>query len=183
MEFTYAWWMYIDSLNNSPKYGHIFTKGSSNINPDGPVPDLGVSQAPGVWLEPNTNNLLILMNTIDNKNNLLFETCTINDIPMKNWVHITISLINNKLDVYVNGEFKKRCVFNGIPKLNYGDLLVTQQNPFLGNLSNFKYFNSAIKPYQINHLVSEGPSQQIVKTPDFDDKDYLSQNWYFRTFN
>lgn len=184
MEFTYAFWIYIDELNVTNRFGHILTKGSSNINYKATkINDLSVAQAPGIWLDKNINNLIILMNTIDNTNNTLFEKCEIENIPMKNWVHITISLINNNLDIYLNGEFKKRVVFKGIPKLNYGDLLVTQNNPFLGNISNLKYFNHAVKPYEINNMINEGPSQLVSKSPDFDYNDYLAQNWYFKTFN
>lgn len=167
-EFTYSFWIFIKDTNFSSNgsvacsdsaLAHVFHKGSYDYIPNGGSSSADSSiyypllQMPGVWLYPNTNKLNIRFNTYDN----VVETADIGNIPLNMWVNITIILIGNSVDVYVNGNLKKRQKLQGVPKLNYGDLYINNWNGFLGYLSKLRYFNYAIQPYMLDEIYKMGP--------------------------
>jgi len=82
--------------------------------------------------------------------------CDIKDIPVQRWVHITISLHNKTLDVYVNGKLTRSCTYENVPKLNDGDLHITDNGGFKGDIGEFRYFNRALDPSEIYSLYSSG---------------------------
>lgn len=166
-EFTYTFWMFINDTNFSslstgakcdsgsgqPLLKHVFHKGSNDFYSNDNNYHYPILQSPGVWIYPNTNKLGINFNTYNN----IVETCDIGNIPLNMWVNITIILIGNSVDVYVNGNLKKRQKLEGVPKLNYGDLYINNWNGFLGYISKLRYFNYAIQPYILDSIYQEGP--------------------------
>lgn len=195
IEYTYSFWIFIDDTNFSNVGGadsstmplkHIFHKGSydyipstsssSGTNP----PYYPLLQNPGVWLYPNTNKLNIRFNTYEN----VVETADIGNIPLNMWVNITIIMIGSSVDVYVNGNLKKRVKLTGVPKMNYGNLYTSNWGGFMGYLSNLRYFNYAIQPYLVDQIFNMGPSTTFATnitqgllqpTPT------LSQNYWMTT--
>ncbi len=173
-EFTYSFWIFLNDTNFAgnatstcggdaeiaPLFKHIFHKGSYDFYapsvPDKPY-HYPLLQSPGVWLYPNTNKLNIRFNTYDN----VVETADIGNIPLNMWVNINIILIGNSVDVYVNGNLKKRTKLGGVPKINYGDLYITNWLGFLGYLCRFRYFNYAIQPFQVDEIFRLGPAPEI----------------------
>lgn len=115
---------------------------------------------PGVWLYPNTNKLNIRFNTYDN----VVETADVGNIPLNSWVNINIILIGSSVDVYVNGNLKKRNKLNGVPKINYGDLYVSNYGGFNGFLCKLRYYNYAIQPFQVDQIFAQGPASQFDST-------------------
>jgi hypothetical protein len=172
LEFTYSMWLYVEDSNFSTRkntWKHIMHKGT----PSTAMP----LQSPGIWLYPSTNKLAINMNTYHS----VKESCDIANIPLNKWFHLTIMVIGNSIDVYINCNLKKRCKFKGIPKLNYGDLHVnTIANGFDGFISNLRYWDKSISSYQIQNICKEGPS----KAPCTDtgvNPPYLSKNYWMNT--
>ncbi len=205
-EFSYSFWIYLkdsnfsasaddvdceDNLgkNSIPNFKHIFHKGSNDMyigSGNSKYRNLPLLQSPGVWLYPNENKLNINFNTYNNENTSVYETCDIGNIPINKWVHISILLIGNSADVYVNCNLKKRQKLSGIPKLNDGDLYINQFGGFNGYLSRFRYYNYAIDPFELDLICKMGPSEN---TPVDDLKStssgsngigsYLSPNYWF----
>jgi hypothetical protein len=170
-EFTYSFWMYIKDINfSSTNTGtctqqstpllHVFHKGSYDYIPSGSKSDNTNSvyypllQTPGVWLYPNTNKLNIRFNTYEN----VVETADIGNIPLNMWVNIIIILIGSSVDIYVNGNLKKRTKLSGVPKINYGDFYTTNWGGYQGYLSRLRYFNYAIQPFVVDQIFNLGPS-------------------------
>jgi len=173
-EYTYSFWLFIkdtnfqrgnpsscDTAGDGPAFKHIFHKGSYDFyqSQDGSKYHYPLLQSPGVWLYPGTNKLNIRFNTFDN----IVETADIGNIPLNMWVNIIIILIGNSVDVYVNGNLKKRTKLNGVPKLNYGDLYITNWLGFDGYMSRFRYYNYAIQPFQIDDIFKYGASTKIAE--------------------
>jgi len=168
-EYTYSFWLFINDTNfssgsarqscaasggtNPPLLKHIFHKGSNDYYQKDNGDHYPILQSPGVWLYPDTNKLNININTYNNVN----ESCDIGNIPLNMWVNITIILIGNSVDVYVNGNLKKRQKLSGVPKLNYGDLYISNWNGFLGYISRLRYFNYAVQPYILDEIYKSGP--------------------------
>lgn len=185
-EFTYTVWLYIKDTNfNQPTqscssggaFKHIFHKGSSidGIQLGAPQ-SYPLLQAPGLWLYPDINKLAINMNTFASPQ----EKCDIGNIPINKWFHLSIVLIGNSLDIYVNCNLKKRCRLTGVPKLNYGDFFITSWGGFQGFISNIRYFNTAINTFQIENQCTVKPSPPEFISPD-DTPPYLADNWWMNT--
>lgn len=178
IEFTYSVWILIDDLvYQQGQFRHIFHKGNDNINYT--TQPIGMNQpnnAPGLYIAPNTNALVVVMNTFDN----IQEKVTIDDIPINKWVCVQIRVSNNQLDTYINGKLAKRLIMKGVPRQNYGDLYVAMNGGFSGYISDLRYFNSALGTAQIQGIVDKGPSLTMTGKNVTDNKPkYLSLRWFF----
>ena len=78
IEFTWSVWIYIENLQYlQGQYRHIFYKGNSNLESNGlNFPN----NAPGLYIAPNTNALVVMMNTY----NVINEETVIPDMPKHN---------------------------------------------------------------------------------------------------
>ena len=121
--FTWSVWINIEDLQyRQNEYKHIFHKGNDDINVTN-VP-IGMNQpnnAPGLYIAPDTNDLVVVMNTFENIN----EEVIIKDIPLNKWVNVIIRVDEqHKLDVYINGRLVRRHILKSVPRQNYGDVYV-----------------------------------------------------------
>ena len=188
IEYTYSFWMYIDEWDNNSRYvvtnpdgskvslAHILHKGDSIANPN---------QGPGIWLKQVGNDLRLVakINTFNKvpecKGEACYlETCSIGNIPMNKWVHITLSVINKNVDLYVNGYLKKRCLLNGVPRQNDGAVYINAFGGFKGFLSRVRYFNYSLPVWKIEQIIKQGPSN--YQSPDLTESvpPYLSSGWW-----
>lgn len=178
IEFTYSAWIIIDDLvYQQGQYRHIFHKGNDNINYT--AEPIGMNQpnnAPGLYIAPNTNALVVVMNTFNN----IQEKVTIDDIPLNKWICIQIRVSDHQMDVFINGKLAKRLIMKGVPRQNYGDVYVGMNGGFSGNLSNLRYFNSALGTAEIQSIVNSGPNLTMVG-PEVtgNQPKYLSLRWFF----
>lgn len=183
MEFTWSVWMYIDDFTyKQNEYKHVFHKGNDDINVTNPPIGLNYpNNAPGLYITPDTNNLIVIMNTFDTIN----ETVLIKDIPLNKWINVIIRLNNqHQLDIYINGTLTKRHMLKGVAKQNYGNVYVSMNGGFSGYTSELRYFGSAIGTNKIQDIVNKGPnmnmnSADLTKTKPH----YLSTRWYFAGSN
>jgi hypothetical protein len=188
IEFTWSVWLYVDQVGiDANKYQHIFNKGNNNysgaaVGPDGPIANstgiANVNNGPGLYLVPGTNRLYIKMDTVE-----LTDTANyiiIDNIPLKNWFHVAIRLENTMLDIYVNGTITGRLNLQKVPRQNYHHVLVCQNGGFSGNLSDLRYFESALNVFEITSIVSKGPTMKAYEPIDEKNKNffYLSNTWY-----
>jgi hypothetical protein len=177
LEFTWSVWIFINNFYESGvagQYRHVFHKGNSDLNTNGVnFPN----NAPGLYIAPNTNNLIVMMNTFDNIN----EEITIPDIPISKWVNVIIRCQNTTLDVYVNGTIVRSLELHGVPKQNYGDVYVAMNGGFNGYISNLWYYNYSLGTAAIQSIASKGPNTKMIGSDGMNQKnaDYLSLRWYF----
>jgi hypothetical protein len=82
--------------------------------------------------------------------------CDIVDIPLQRWVHIGIVLWNRSLDVYLNGKLARSCALRGIPNINDGNLYVTQNGGFKGDMATLRYFSRALNASDIYDIYKQG---------------------------
>jgi len=177
IEFTWSVWIYINNLNDSgttPTYKHIFSKGNSDLQNNGMI---SPNNAPGLYIAPNSNTLVLMMNTFD----VINEEILVPDIPLNKWVNVIIRCQNTTLDVYVNGTIARSVDLVGIPKQNYGDVFVAMNGGFDGYVSNLWYYNYALGTAAIQKLTTNGPNTKMVGSNGMNDKifDYLSLRWFF----
>lgn len=179
IEFTWSIWMYINDLTyNSGKYKCVFYKGNEFDYTDDNQGLNFPNNAPGVYIAPNTNKLLIFMNTF----NVINEEIKIDDIPLNKWMNLIIRCENNKLDIYINGTIIKSHQLHGVPKQNYGNVYVAPNGGFSGYISDLTYYNYALDISEIQNINSSGPtttSSSTTANPTTNtDTSYLSFNWF-----
>lgn len=165
IEFTYAFWMYIDDW--SYKYGqwkHILHKGNVDSWPN---------RAPGIWLHPKENKLRVYMNTFKK----IGEFCDVDNIPLNKWCHVIVMVRQKELNIFINGNLRKKHDLEALPKQNSGDLYINSFRGFSGYLSNLRYYNYVVSYADIDELLKKGPSNMPCvdtgETPP-----YLSPNWW-----
>ena len=173
IEFTWSVWIYIENLKEG-QYKHIFHKGNSSLETNGlNFPN----NAPGLYIAPNTNALVVMMNTY----NTINEETVIPDIPLNKWVNVIIRCQNTTLDVYINGTITRSVQLTGVPKQNYGDVYIAMNGGFDGNISNLWYYNYALGTSEIQSIAKKGPNTKMIGSGGMDLKNpnYLSIRWFF----
>ena len=160
IEFTYSVWMFIDDLvYQQVQFRHVFHKGNDNINYTNPPIGMNFpNNAPGLYIAPNTNALVVVMNTFNN----ITEKLIVDDIPINKWICVQIKVVNHQLDVYINGKLAKRLIMKGVPRQNFGDVYVAMNGGFSGYLSDLRYYNYALGTAQIQRIVDSGPNMQMT---------------------
>lgn len=174
IEFTWSVWILIDDLQYMKgQYKCVFYKGNNDLLSNGlNFPN----NAPGLFIAPYTNSLLVIMNTYK----VINEEIEIPDIPMNKWVNVIIRCQNTTLDVYINGTIARSVRLMGVPKQNYGDVYVAMNGGFSGNISNLWYYNYALGTAAIQKIAARGPNTTLVSsTASSTTNDYLSLRWYF----
>ena len=134
------------------------------------------NNAPGLYIAPNTNDLVVVMNTFENPN----EMVVIEDIPLNKWVNTIIRCDNMILDIYINGTIVKRHKLSGVPRQNYDDVYAAANGGFLGYISNLWYYNYALGTNEIESIVEDGPNLKMKGGGIQDSMPYyLSLRWFF----
>jgi len=180
IEFTWSVWINVDDFSyKNNQYRHIFHKGNDNMHYDGDQIGMNFpNNGPGLYLAPNDNKLVVMMNTFKN----IKEEIEIPNIPEKKWLHIVIRNNQKKLDVFVNGTLAKSHLLSGVPKQNYGDVYVAMNGGFMGHTSSLRYYNSALNVFSIKHLTLSGPNLNPVSNKGSAKKQikpgYFSMRWY-----
>jgi hypothetical protein len=171
---------------------HIFNKGNNEYKAANPLAyskDNGtgdgfatVNNAPGLYVSDKDNVLAFKMDTISANVNTTpdAKTITIPNIPIGKWFHLALRLQNKVLDAYVNGVIYARQTFTSLPKQNNDNIHLFQNGGFPGQISNLRYFDSALSIFQINSIVSYGPNLTSANLASqySGTYDYLSSAWY-----
>ena len=192
VEFSYSMFINLDSAtfaSGDAKLHHIMHKGYSQFYP---------LMGPGVFCWGNKNSLRIYMNSYKTWN----EYTEIDNIPVDNWFHLTISCKGTTIYIYINGNLKQKMkMSDGTPPYqNYGDVYLfsgrkktitkssvlsllnedslTFDGAAKGMASRVFYFSYALTYSEIQALMNMGPSSKMnganasVMTP------YLSDTWW-----
>ncbi len=171
IEFTYSTWLYIDDIDSTKEEAVIFYKGESAFN------------CPKLVLMKGQNALKISMDVFQpTGTGVNHDSITVPNIPMKKWFHLVIRVENQHLDVYVNGTISKRNKLSGVPRQNYGNVVIASDGGFTGYISNLWYFNSGLSPTEIASLTTKGPNMKELSSGPESKKPtttkYLAFDWY-----
>ena len=193
VEFSYSFWLNVHPSAFRQELGlsHIFHKGFSSQFP---------LLAPGVYMRSDTNTLRVYMNTFKTWNNYV----EVENIPVGKWVHAVISIKNNALEVYINGNLSKKLPFDGYaPYQNYEDIncfsqrRVTLKHSIVpstdetgfdvfgcmkGQFSRLSYFSYALCYAEIQQLMNEGPSSQMDTKSINTIPPYLNDTWWTKGY-
>ena len=175
IEFTWTVWLLVKNFElDSGKYKHVFHKGNDSTATD-TNGLIHPNNAPGLYIHPNKNALVILMNTFTN----IKEEIVVNDIPSEKWFHVGIRVQNKVMDVYINGSIVSRHKLNGVPKQNYSKVYVNKNGGFKGNLSNLRYYDYALGTNELERETMSGPNlKRTGPDPLTMNPPYLGTRWY-----
>lgn len=178
IEFTWSCWIYIKNLKYlEGQYRHVFYKGNNNLGSNGINEP---NNAPGLYIAPHTNALVVLMSTFNEIN----KEVVVPDIPMNKWVNVIIRVQNKTLDVYINGTIARSIQLGGVPKQNDGSVYVAANGGFDGNISNLWYYDHGVSINEIQSIMTQGPNTNMIGSGDSainnKDFDYLSMRWFIR---
>lgn len=180
MAFTWSVWIYIDDMTyKDNEYKHIFHKGNDNINVNKQPYGMNFpNNGPGLYIAPNKNDLVVVMNTFEEIN----EQITVKNVPLNKWVNVIIRINEqHELDVYINGKLARRHILPSVPKQNYGDVFVAMNGGFSGYISSLRYYSSSIGVNEIQSIMSDGPDLNKIGSNNItlNGPNYLSMRWFF----
>ncbi len=100
IEFTYSFFLFIhpSTFTGEDTLHHVMHKGYIN-----PWPLMG----PGVFVKGNSNTLRVVMNTYRNA----FTFMDVENVPVRKWFHCILLCRKNSLEVYINGNLRKKLPF------------------------------------------------------------------------
>ena len=205
LEFTYSTWIYVDdpTYKSNQRYKHIFHKGNDLLDNYG---TFYPNNAPGLYLYNGIKGKYVNPDIIDtrdyanpimsllirqsifpdnNTDDTYYHDVDIEGIPINKWICIIVRVNNqNIMDVFINGKLMKRAKLKGVIKQNYDDVYVNMNGGFSGYLSSLKYYNYAIGTFEINSIVTTGPSLKMDENNLNESKpNYLSSKWFFSESN
>ena len=166
LEYTWEVWVYIEEpyLNAGNKYKRIFSKGThSQIEELNETYNTSfLNNSPGLYYNEDDNKLTLVFNTFSNDSNI-YEIIDIKSTPIEKWIHVTITIKNKTVNVYINGILTKEHELKNIPKQNYYDTTVGDKKGFGGYISNLRYYDYAISDVEIqnNYLYAEHRNYRV----------------------
>jgi hypothetical protein len=194
IEFTYSFFLFIhpSTFTGEDTLHHVMHKGYIN-----PWPLMG----PGVFVKGNSNTLRVVMNTYRNA----FTFMDVENVPVRKWFHCILLCRKNSLEVYINGNLRKKLPFEGtLPYQNFQNLICfsplkkiiygsqvanlgTNNNlnfagSFRGNMSNLIYLAYAASFTEIQSLMDLGVSKKTLSS-EMDKPPYLVDTYWTTTYN
>jgi hypothetical protein len=142
--FSYACWVKIDSFNY--RYGAqkvIFNKGPVDMS----------SQCPSLSLDPTTNAFIVKLDTFGGT-----EVIPISNIPAKKWIHVTIAVSQNSIDIYIDGNLYVHHSLVQMPKQNSENVNTSIGGGFNGSISGLTYYKYLLEPEAIASVMASGPN-------------------------
>tara|TARA_Y100000389_G_scaffold112868_2_gene110010 strand:+ start:8512 stop:9210 length:699 start_codon:yes stop_codon:yes gene_type:complete len=157
-EHTYTFWMFVEQWEMGGLNKRIFVRSHRlntllNVDLDAHQPDMVLSLLRGGNIVPYPN---------DSDQQAVFK---LNDVRIQGWNHITISIYDKTLDVYLNGKLAKSFIMpinlqstesNGIVIGGSSEDNIPTYNGFL---SRFIYFPRVLSPKEIYNLYLRGPAE------------------------
>ena len=148
------WWMYVKDWN----YGYGKPK-SVIKRPDSTN---GAVMNPHISLHPTDNSLQVSVSVYpateggsgkaqpapaghSGSSDDVF-VCEVTDIPLQTWFSVSVTVFGRNMDIYIDGKLVKSCFLSGVPKPAVGDIQLTPDGGFSGNICNFYHYPRMLTP-------------------------------------
>jgi hypothetical protein len=165
--YAYSIWFYINDWNY--RYGDtkiIFAR--KELSSAGNLGDMsGTSPQPSVSLGAIANDLIIELSVygpVSQTGNIMaIPPCTIQNVPIQQWVNFTMSVYGKTLDTYINGKLVKTCILPAPVYVNDTlDVIVTPDGGFDGSTTKLAYYPNSLNPEQAWNIYEDGYSGGIL---------------------
>jgi len=95
---------------------------------------------------------------INSKKDKTKGICVVKMIPLQKWVCVIVSVYNQVIDIYIDGQLSSSCILPAFPNVNSSaDLTITPDGGFSGMISKVSVFNSAMTVQQAKSIYYSGP--------------------------
>jgi hypothetical protein len=193
IEFTYSFYLFIhpSTFTGEDVLFHVMHKGYIN-----PWPLMG----PGIFVKGNSNTLRVVMNTYRNA----YTYMDVENIPVRKWFHCALLCRKNSLEIYINGNLRKKLPFEGtLPYQNFQNLICFSplkkivlgsqvpslgtgndlrfEGAFRGNMSNLVYLAYAASFTEIQSLLDLGVSKKTMSA-QMDKPPYLVDTYWTTSY-
>ncbi len=162
--FTYSFWIYINGNNNDLNTqnwnSYRFNEWKSVFYRGNPIPDDGdltnLTQFPGVWLTPVTNNMVIVFQNSSN-----IERIEINNLEFNKWINFIFVVDVKSVSIYIDGMLDRSVNISQNPNImNSYNLYVSsdkntnthKNSGFAGNIAELIFYNKSLGGIEINKL-------------------------------
>ena len=78
-------------------------------------------------------------------------------IPLQKWVSIIVSVYNQVVDIYIDGNLASSCVLKYFPAISTSDVELTPNGGFSGQIGNVKFSNTAMTMDYARKIYYDGP--------------------------
>jgi hypothetical protein len=117
---------------------------------------LPIFMNPGIFLHPYRNDIVFFIQTeaaaasVVGYDVLYMESIALDDVPLQQWIRITLVVSGSVVDVYLNGLLQKSIILKGQPRGTPADIYGRSGPvPFYGAVMNMKIWNGALNPKQV----------------------------------
>jgi hypothetical protein len=104
----------------------------------------------------SSQNVSCLVDSSINKDPTV-GTCVYKMIPLQKWVHVVVSVYNQVVDIYIDGQLGSSCVLKGFPAINTDDVNITPNGGFAGQISRVSFLNTAMTVEKSRDIYYDGP--------------------------
>ena len=84
-------------------------------------------------------------------------TCIYRSIPLQKWVHVSVSVYNQVVDIFIDGQLASSCVLKAYPAISTSDVVITPDGGFAGKISRVIFSNTAMTVQHAKELYYAGP--------------------------
>ena len=105
---------------------------------------------------PKLQNVNCLIDSVSNQDPTI-GTCIYKMIPLQKWVNVNISVNNQIVDIYIDGQLGSSCVLKGFPAISTTDVNLTPNGGFSGQISKVIFSNTAMTSTKARELYYAGP--------------------------
>jgi len=166
--YSMQWWMYVKDWNYGFGKKKAIIKRPDTTNP-------GVLN-PSISLHPTDNSLQVSVSVFPSSEGSTGKTepapaghsastddvfvCEVPNIPLQTWFSVSVSVFGRNLDIYIDGKLVKSCFLPGVPKPAVGDIQVTPEGGFSGQICDFTHYSRMLSPADALNFWSSGSSCQ-----------------------
>jgi hypothetical protein len=83
--------------------------------------------------------------------------CTAKMVPLQKWVNVIVSVYNQVVDIYVDGQLTSSCVLRAFPAVSTEMMEVTPDGGFAGQISRVSFSNAAMTVGDARRIYNNGP--------------------------
>ena len=84
-------------------------------------------------------------------------TCVAKMIPLQKWVSVIVSVYNQVVDIYIDGQLTSSCVLKGFPAISTDEVNITPDGGFSGKIARVMFSNTAMTVRNARNIYYSGP--------------------------
>jgi len=84
-------------------------------------------------------------------------TCIYRAFPLQKWVHLVVSVYNQVVDIFIDGQLASSCMLKAFPAVSTSNVVITPDGGFAGKISRVVFSNTAMTVPHAKELYYAGP--------------------------